>query len=321
MKLNKLILPVACILFAGNVCMAQIMPWENRTETDNDPFAKSETAKTQGKLHLEDVVAGRLVQTKGIGAMNWMKDGERYSRMEPNTETGGVDIVAYRAKDNRREVIIPSSMFINKETGKPIAIRSISWSADNEKVLIYTNTQRVWRYDTRGDYWVLSLKDGSLRRLGKGLPESSMMFAKFSPDGTRVAYVSRNNLYVEDIASGQVTQLTHDGSDRIVNGTFDWVYEEEFACRDGFRCTSPIGRAIRKERVYSTSSTMWIPSIRPSCISPTRRQEARTRLSKWAICRWPAERLPGWRFRATRVITISRVWNLSPEATNCLSSS
>ena len=130
MKLNKLILPVACILFAGNVCMAQIMPWENRTETDNDPFAKSETAKTQGKLHLEDVVAGRLVQTKGIGAMNWMKDGERYSRMEPNTETGGVDIVAYRAKDNRREVIIPSSMFINKETGKPIAIRSISWSAD-----------------------------------------------------------------------------------------------------------------------------------------------------------------------------------------------
>ena len=147
-------------------------------------------------------------------------------------------------------------MFINKETGKPIAIRSISWSADNEKVLIYTNTQRVWRYDTRGDYWVLSLKDGSLRRLGKGLPESSMMFAKFSPDGTRVAYVSRNNLYVEDIASGQVTQLTHDGSDRIVNGTFDWVYEEEFrsahhapiprrkGTRDAFDHLLPSGRSL-----------------------------------------------------------------------------
>lgn len=127
MKLNKLILPVACILLAGNVSMAQvIMPWENRTETDGDPFTQSEATATKGKLHLEDVIAGRLVQTKGIGAMNWLKDGERYSRMEPNTETGGVDIVAYRAKDNKREVIIPSSMFINKETGKPIGIRSIS---------------------------------------------------------------------------------------------------------------------------------------------------------------------------------------------------
>ena len=175
--------------------------------------------------------------------MTWMKDGERYSRMEPNAETGGMDIVAYRAKDNRREVIIPSSMFINKETGKPIAIRSISWSTDNGKVLIYNNTKRVWRYDTRGDYWVLTLKDGTLRQLGKGLPESSMMFAKFSPDGTRVAFVSNNNIYVEDVASGQITQLTHDGSQTIVNGTFDWVYEEEFACRDGFRW-SPDGQYI-----------------------------------------------------------------------------
>ena len=222
MKLNKLIIPVACILLAGNASMAQvIMPWENRTETDGDPFAKGETTATKGKLHLEEIIGGRLIQTKGIGAMTWMKDGERYSRMEPNAETGGMDIVAYRAKDNRREVIIPSSMFINKETGKPIVIRSISWSTDNGKVLIYNNTKRVWRYDTRGDYWVLTLKDGTLRQLGKGLPESSMMFAKFSPDGTRVAFVSNNNIYVEDVASGQITQLTHDGSQTIVNGTFD----------------------------------------------------------------------------------------------------
>ena len=230
MKLNKLIIPVACILLAGNASMAQvIMPWENRTETDGDPFAKGETTATKGKLHLEEIIGGRLIQTKGIGAMTWMKDGERYSRMDPNAETGGMDIVAYRAKDNRREVIIPSSMFINKETGKPIAIRSISWSTDNGKVLIYNNTNRVWRDDTRGDYWGLTLKDGTLRQLGKGLPESSMMFAKFSPDGTRVAFVSNNNIYVEDVASGQITQLTHDGSQTIVNGTFAWVYEEEFS--------------------------------------------------------------------------------------------
>ena len=299
MKLNKLIIPVACILLAGNASMAQvIMPWENRTETDGDPFAKGETTATKGKLHLEEIIGGRLIQTKGIGAMTWMKDGERYSRMEPNAETGGMDIVAYRAKDNRREVIIPSSMFINKETGKPIAIRSISWSTDNGKVLIYNNTKRVWRYDTRGDYWVLTLKDGTLRQLGKGLPESSMMFAKFSPDGTRVAFVSNNNIYVEDVASGQITQLTHDGSQTIVNGTFDWVYEEEFACRDGSDGVrtdniSPTGKATQKERGCSTSSIMWIPSTQPSYISLIRRQAARTRRSKWAIFRQPGERQPG----------------------------
>lgn len=219
MKLNKLIVAIAITIICSNICFAQ----------------KS--------LVLEEVLSGKLIQTKGIGAMNWMKDGERYSRLERNTTDGGLDVVAYRAKDNAREVIIPSTMFIDKSTGKQIAMGRLSWSDDNDKVLIYNNTQRVWRYNTRGDYWVLSLSDKSLRQLGKGLPESSMMFAKFSPDGTRVAYVSNNNLYVEDINSGKITQLTNDGSQTIVNGTFDWVYEEEFSCRDGFRW-SPDGKYI-----------------------------------------------------------------------------
>ena len=146
--------------------------------------------------------------------------------------------------------------------------------------MIYNNTKRVWRYDTKGDYWVLTLKDGTLRQLGKGLPQSSMMFAKFSPDGTRVAFVSNNNIYVEDVASGQITQLTYDGSQTIVNGTFDWVYEEEFACRDGFRW-SPDGQYIaywqsdtKGTGVFDTS-IMWIPSTRPSSfpLSESRQHE------------------------------------------------
>ena len=200
-------------------------------------------ANAQELPALKDIVAGKVIETRSMGAMSWLKDGERYSRLEKNQETGGFDVVAYKAKDNSREVIIPSSMFIDKTTGKPIAIRSISWSADNKKVLIYNNTRRVWRYDTRGDYWVLDLESGKLRQLGTARPESSLMFAKFSPDATRVAYVSENNIYVEDVETGKVTQLTKDGSDRIVNGTFDWVYEEEFSCRDGFRW-SPDGKYI-----------------------------------------------------------------------------
>ena len=200
-------------------------------------------SQAQVQLNLEDVVAGKIIQTKGMGAMSWLKDGEHYSRVEANVEQGGTDIVSYRAKDNTREVLIPASLFVDKATGKPVPVRSISWSADNRKVLVYTNTQRVWRYDTRGDYWVLDLSDKSFRQIGKDRPESSLMFAKFSPDASKVAYVSENNIYVEDLASQSVKQLTTDGSETIVNGTFDWVYEEEFACRDGFRW-SPDGQYI-----------------------------------------------------------------------------
>ncbi|MCA8966373.1 MAG: DPP IV N-terminal domain-containing protein, partial [Planctomycetes bacterium] len=110
--------------------------------------------------------------------------------------------------------------------------------------LVFTDSERVWRQNTRGEYYVLPL-DGSAapRRLGGELPKSTLMFAKFSPDNDRVAYVSQNDLYVEDVATGKQTRLTNDGSRTIINGTFDWVYEEEFDCRDGFRW-SPDGKSI-----------------------------------------------------------------------------
>ena len=65
----------------------------------------------------------------------------------------------------------------------PVKVRNFFFSADDEKVLIYTNSKKVWRYDTRGDYWVLNLENNKLTQLGKALPASSLMFAKFSPDG------------------------------------------------------------------------------------------------------------------------------------------
>lgn len=233
---------IAAMLAASCAANAQIMPWENRTDTDSDPFAES-SATGSGALHLEDVVAGRLITTRGAGAVDWLADGNRYSRIEPAADGKGHDIVAYSAKDASREVLVPASKLIDQATGRPLPVRSISWSGDNRKLLIYNNTRRVWRYDTRGDYWVLDLDTDSLRRIGRDFPESSLMFAKFSPDATRVAYVSGNNLYVEDIATGRVTPITSDGGPTTVNGTFDWVYEEEFGCRDGFRW-SPDGTML-----------------------------------------------------------------------------
>ena len=207
---------------------------------------------------LEEAVRGGLIRTEGGGNVNWMKDGEHYSKIERNAD-GGFDIMAYKAKDNSKEVLIPANLLVNPDTKKPIAVRSFTFSDDNSKALIYTNTRRVWRYDTKGDYWVLDLASGKMQQLGKKFPEATLMFAKFSPDATRVAYVSGNNIYVESIADGTITALTSDGSDVIVNGTFDWVYEEEFACRDGFRW-SPDGQYIAYWQ-SDTEGTGWFDMI------------------------------------------------------------
>lgn len=186
---------------------------------------------------LEEAVSRTLIKTEGGGSMNWMADGERYWKLERNMN-GGSDVVAYKAKDNTKEVLIPAKMLVNPNTGKSMTVRNIVFNKNNTKALIYTNSKRVWRYDTRGDYYVLDTQSGKMQQLGKKFPESTLMFAKFSPDGTKVAYVSQNNVYVETISDGTITALTVDGSDIIINGTFDWVYEEEFGCRDGFRWSS-----------------------------------------------------------------------------------
>lgn len=126
----------------------------------------------------------------------------------------------------------------------PVKVASYELSEDSNLLLIFSNTRRVWRKNTRGDYWIRDRKNDIFRKLGGDFaPESSLQFAKLSPDGTRVAYVCTNNIYVEEIVSGKIVQVTFDGSSNIINGTFDWVYEEEFDCRDGFRW-SPDGKQI-----------------------------------------------------------------------------
>lgn len=194
-------------------------------------------------LTLEDMYTKGTYQQKGFGPVRWMKDNTGYSTLEANPAIKGRDIVRYDAASGERTVLVQAKSLIPPGSTTPLSIANYEWSDDNQQLLIFTNTRRVWRYNTKGDYWVLNMRSGKLQQLGKGLPSSTLMFAKFSPDASKVAYVSDWNIYVEDLATGRPNKITLDGGGDIINGTFDWVYEEELDCRDGFRW-SPDGKNI-----------------------------------------------------------------------------
>jgi len=180
-----------------------------------------------------------------FGPARWLHDGAQYTTVEPSAEikgsqdsARGQDIVEYDTATGKRTVLVSATRLILASGAKPLRIEDYAWSPDNRLLLIFTNSKRVWRLNTRGDYWLLDLASGKLTRLGGDAPESSLMFAKFSPDSHSVAFVRANNIYVQDLSTYAVKALTTDGSTTLINGTSDWVNEEELKIRDGFRWSS-----------------------------------------------------------------------------------
>ena len=177
--------------------------------------------------------------------INWTPDGNAYLQLKDG------NIVRTDVKTNDETTIVKREQLIPTGSDSPLSFNIYSFSPDYKTLLIFTNTAKVWRYHTRGDYWILDVASNQLTQLGKGLPSQSLMFAKISPDGKNAAYVSEHNLYVEDLSTHKITQLTSDGTRKFINGTFDWVYEEELGCRDGFRW-SPDSKMIAFWQVDAT---------------------------------------------------------------------
>jgi dipeptidyl-peptidase 4 len=191
------------------------------------------------------IISTLFAQAQGGRGLNWTPEGNAYYRIE------GSDINKYSLPDMQKTTVVSAKQLTPAGQSSAIAVRSFDMSNDGRKVLIYSNSQRVWRYDTRGDYWLLDLDKNTFTQLGKGRPTASLMFAKLSPDAKKVAYVSERNVYCEDLTTNKITQLTKDGTTRLINGTFDWVYEEELDCRDGFRW-SPDSKNIAYWQIDAT---------------------------------------------------------------------
>lgn len=194
------------------------------------------------------LTVGRLFGTKEfdsetLPARRWSKRTSTYFTLEKPSAGTGRELVRTDPATGKNEVVVPATGFVPSGAKEPFAVEAYEFSADESRVLIYTNSQRVWRRNTRGDYWVLDVTTRKLRKLGGDAAPSSLMFAKFSPNASRVAFVRDNNLYVQDLKSLTITALTRDGSKMLINGTGDWVNEEELDLRDCFRW-SPDGSHI-----------------------------------------------------------------------------
>ena len=203
------------------------------------------------KLTNEAIFEEWQYNAKKPGVIRWGEEGSNFTALE--TAKGYEDaelekdqygddiklyeeIVQYDPSTLKRTILISLAQLTPKGSDKALPIDDYTWSKDRSLVLIYTNAKYVWRDKTRGEYWVLNLSNDDLWKLGDAQAEpSQMMFGKFSPDGAKFAYVMHNNIYVQDLKSREIIALTNDASETIINGLFDWAYEEEFSIQDGFR--------------------------------------------------------------------------------------
>lgn len=187
-------------------------------------------------LTLARIFTDKEFEDEKVEAIRWSKIGAHYFTLEkPAVGKDGKDLVKNEVESGAKTIIASAQVLTPRVEKKPLSVDSFEFSADESKALLFANTKKVWRKNTRGDYWLFDMAAKKLTKLGGDAAPSTLMFAKLSPDGSRVAYVRQNNLYVQNLTDLKITALTADGSDKIINGTSDWVNEEELYLRDGFR--------------------------------------------------------------------------------------
>lgn len=182
--------------------------------------------------------SGRFAM-KTLSSVQWV-DGKRFSYLDTDSVTRQRGLYTYRVSDGSRELVMDGALLIASPGSQPMRIGSYQWSADGKHVLV-TGTLPARRVKTGGSFGVYDVESKSFRMMTEAAQEQAII--KFSPDARMIGFVRANNLFVVDVATGAETQLTFDGSDDVINGAFDWVYEEEFSIIDGYQW-SPDGRYI-----------------------------------------------------------------------------
>jgi dipeptidyl-peptidase-4 len=212
-------------------------PGGTAASSEDQPAVEDQT-----RLTVERIFEKREFIAQDYDAI-WSHDRDTLWRLEAADPGPGQDLVRIDVESGRDEIVVAAAQLIPPGRQQPLKIESFQWSSQGDKLLFLTGSQRVWRQNTRGDYWVFDRTSRILRRLGGDAPPASLMFAKFAPDSLNVAYVRDRQIWLESLLDHSIKSLTPTTSEHLIHGTFDWVYEEELDIRDGFRW-SPDGHAI-----------------------------------------------------------------------------
>jgi len=204
-------------------------------------------------LTLEDIFASNQLTPKTLRGVQWIPGEAAFTYLKDG------DIYKHDVAGGKESLLLAGKSLALKPGVEPISIDGYQWSSDRKYLLIMSRQREIWRHSTDGQYFIYELIGKKLRPLS-GI-SGAQSNAKFSPDATKIGFVRGNNLFVLDMSSGVETQLTTDGSENIINGQFDWVYEEEFSIADGWRW-SPDGKKIALWRLDQTRiSTFPIESM------------------------------------------------------------
>lgn len=187
-----------------------------------------------GLLQLEDIWASPKFFARTASGFSAMKDGEHYTDMDNNS------IIRYAFRSGKAvDTLLKSSELISGSD--TVDFTEYSFSEDEQKILLTSNPEQIYRHSMRADYYVF---DRASRRLTRITTNGKSMYGSFSPSADKVAYVRDNNLYLFDLNTGSETAITTDGKkNEIINGATDWVYEEEFSMDVAF-AWSPDGKHI-----------------------------------------------------------------------------
>jgi len=212
-------------------------------------------------LTLEDIFLNETFASKSLEGGQWADSGAVVTYVV-SSGSGETSVVSYNLESDEVSVLVDGAALLADDVGRPITIDGYEFSSNRRKVLLYTDSERVWRQNTKGFYYVFDLEDGTLTPVSDR-EFGFQMFAKFDPSGNRVAFVRQRNIFVVDLATREERRLTKDGSPgAVINGTSDWVYEEEFGLRDAWHW-SPDGRHIAFLQLDETRTRdYWLPDYR-----------------------------------------------------------
>jgi dipeptidyl-peptidase-4 len=192
-------------------------------------------ARAQQEITLEDIWKTYTFYSRSVSGFNFLEDGRHYTRKEGNAitqydlTTGELTDTLFFAPD------------LSGQNGFPGRLSRYSFGPDEAQLLIETETESIYRYSTRANFFVYDRAGETILPLYEG---DKQRYATISPDGEKVAFVLGNNLYYRDLTSGELVQVTEDGEQNaVINGATDWVYEEEFAIAKAFEW-SPDSRRL-----------------------------------------------------------------------------